>query len=94
MVNIENSLVRTFTLFPKHVTFTPRYGQLVLGNTLNPLKSNMHLAAGCQFTRICELASGCRLPVSCSALKPSQIEFASGYRHPEYEVSFHLPVAD
>ena len=25
--------VRTCTLFPKHVTFTPRYGQLVLGNT-------------------------------------------------------------
>ena len=35
MVNVENSPVRTFTLFPKHVTFTPRNGQLVLGNTLN-----------------------------------------------------------
>ena len=35
MVNVENSPVRTFTLFPKHVTSTPRYGQLVLGNTLN-----------------------------------------------------------
>ena len=34
MVNVENSLVRTCTLFPKYVTFTPRYGQLVLGNTL------------------------------------------------------------
>ena len=34
MINVENSPVRTSTLFPKHVTFTPRYGQLVLGNTL------------------------------------------------------------
>ena len=34
MVNVEISPVRTFTLFPKHVTITPRYGQLVLGNTL------------------------------------------------------------
>ena len=31
MVNVENCLVRTFTLFPKRVTFTPRYRQLVLG---------------------------------------------------------------
>ena len=31
----ENSLVRTFTLFLKHTvtTFTPQYGQMVLGNT-------------------------------------------------------------
>ena len=36
MVNAENSLVRTFTLFPKHVTFTPWYEQLGLGNTLRP----------------------------------------------------------
>ena len=35
MVNAENSPVRTFMLFPKRVTFTLRYGQLVLGNTLN-----------------------------------------------------------
>ena len=35
MVNVENSPVRTFMLFSKHVTFTPRYGQLVLGNTLS-----------------------------------------------------------
>ena len=34
MVNAENSPVRTFTPFPNHATFTPRYGQLVLGNTL------------------------------------------------------------
>ena len=34
MVNVENSAVTTFTLLPKHVTFTPRYGQLVLVNTL------------------------------------------------------------
>ena len=34
MVDVENSPVRTFTLFPKHVTVTPRYGQLVLENTL------------------------------------------------------------
>ena len=32
MVNVGNSPVRNFTLFPKHVTFTPRYGQFVLGN--------------------------------------------------------------
>ena len=32
--DVENYLVRTFTLFPKHVTFTSRYGQLVLGNSL------------------------------------------------------------
>ena len=35
IVSVENSPVRTFTLFPKHVTFTPRYGHLVLENTLN-----------------------------------------------------------
>ena len=35
MVNLENSPVRIFMLFPKHLTFTPRYWQLVLGNTLN-----------------------------------------------------------
>ena len=34
VVNVENSLVRTFTLFPKRVTFTPWYGLMVLGNTL------------------------------------------------------------
>ena len=34
MVNTENSPIRTFMLSPKHVTFTPWYGQLVLGNTL------------------------------------------------------------
>ena len=27
MVNVENCLLRTFTFFPKHVTFTPWYGQ-------------------------------------------------------------------
>ena len=32
-VNVENSPVRTFMLFPKQVTFTP-WGQLVLGITL------------------------------------------------------------
>ena len=35
MVNVESSPVRTFTVFPKHVTFIPRYEHLVLGNTLN-----------------------------------------------------------
>ena len=35
MVNVENSPERTFTIFPKHVTFSPRYRQSVLGNTLN-----------------------------------------------------------
>ena len=34
MVNIENSPVRTFTLYPNHVIFAQRYGQLVLENTL------------------------------------------------------------
>ena len=29
MANVENSLIRTFTLFPKHDTI-PRYGQMVL----------------------------------------------------------------
>ena len=38
MVNEENSPVRTLTLFPKYVTFIPRYGQLVLGNSLKSLK--------------------------------------------------------
>ena len=33
-LNVENFLVRTFMLFPKHVTFTPWYVQLVLGNNL------------------------------------------------------------
>ena len=37
MENAENSFERNFTLFPKHVTFTPRYGQLVLGNTLSEI---------------------------------------------------------
>ena len=35
MVNAENSLVSTFTLFPKHVTFAPQYGKLVPGKYLN-----------------------------------------------------------
>ena len=35
MVNAENAPVKTFTLFPKHVTFPARYGHLVLGNTLS-----------------------------------------------------------
>ena len=39
MVNAENSSVRTFTLFSKHVIFTPWYGQLVLGNTLRCLNT-------------------------------------------------------
>ena len=30
----KNTLVRSFTRFHKHVTFTPWYGQLLLGNTL------------------------------------------------------------
>ena len=34
MVNVGNSPVRTFTLFPKYVTFTPECGQLTLGNPL------------------------------------------------------------
>ena len=34
MANAEKSPVRTFTLFPKQVTFTPWYGQLELENTL------------------------------------------------------------
>ena len=34
MANVENCIVRVFTFFPKHVTFTPLYGQSVLGNTL------------------------------------------------------------
>ena len=34
MANVKISLVRSFTLFPKHVTFTPRYGQSVLENIL------------------------------------------------------------
>ena len=34
MVNVENSLVRTFKLFPKQFTFSPRYGPFILGNTL------------------------------------------------------------
>ena len=33
MANVKNSLVRSFTLFPKYVTFT-RYGQSVLENIL------------------------------------------------------------
>ena len=32
MANVENSPIRIFPPFPKHVTFTPRYGQLVLVN--------------------------------------------------------------
>ena len=34
MVIAENSPVRTFMFFSKHVTFTSQYGQLVQGNTL------------------------------------------------------------
>ena len=34
MVNVENSLVRNFTLFQKHVYFIPWYRQSVLGNTM------------------------------------------------------------
>lgn len=34
MVNVENSLIRTRTLFQKHVTLIPRHGQFVLGNIL------------------------------------------------------------
>ena len=39
MTNVANSLVGTFTLFPEYVTFTPRYGQLVVGNILTWLVS-------------------------------------------------------
>ena len=28
-------------LFPKHVTFTPRYGQVVLGNTLTSMQYHL-----------------------------------------------------
>ena len=42
IVNVESCPVRTFTLCPKHVTFTPRFGQLVLGKYLNKLKHRVH----------------------------------------------------
>ena len=40
MANVENSLVRTFTIFSKTCyVFTPQFGRLVLRNTLMYFKN-------------------------------------------------------
>ena len=49
MGNVENSPGRIFRLFPKHVTFTPRYGQSALGNTLKQMGIHLNSCLGKSF---------------------------------------------
>ena len=51
MANVENSLVSIFTLFPKYVIFTPKYGQSVLGHTIRDFLGSMERKVGCERER-------------------------------------------
>ena len=51
MANVENSLVSIFTVFPKYVIFTPKYGQSVLGHTIRDFLGSMEIKVGCERER-------------------------------------------